>query len=66
MDYIKKNFLRLWISACTGMGFGMLVEMFVGIWYRPSISPFIMIPIIIGAGVGAWYILANNKNFGKF
>lgn len=66
MDFIKKNVLKLWISALSGMGFGMLLEMFVGIWYRPSISPFIMIPIIIGSGVGAWYILTNNKNFGKF
>jgi len=66
LDKIKKNAAKLWVSGLAGMGFGMLLEMFVGIWYKPSISSFIMIPIIIGAAIGMWYILTNNKNFGKF
>lgn len=65
-EWIAKNFMKIWISGLVGMGFGLLIEMFVGIWYKPSVNSLLMLAIIIGGGIGAWYILTNNKNFGKF
>ena len=65
-SWIKRNFMRLWVSGFAAMGTGFIIEMLVGIFYKPSIHSGIMTVIIIGAAIGYWFVLVNNKNFGKF
>lgn len=64
-DWIKKNHKRLWFSGVVGMGFGFIIEVIVGIWREEPISSLIMVPLMIGGAIGAWFILTNNNDFKK-
>jgi hypothetical protein len=64
-DFIKKNVGKLFIIALASWAVGLGVEAFVGIWYKPQITSWVMIPLMIGVGVTFWNVLRNNPNLLK-
>ena len=61
------NLKRLFVSALAGFGLGFLVEYFASIWLDPSesVNGFLMIVIIIGGAIGAYFIFLNNNYIKK-
>ena len=63
-DWLKKNYMRVWVSGVAGLGFGFFCELIYGQFASGSINGFVMLPIIIGSAIGMWFVLKNNKGFG--
>lgn len=64
-DWLKKNFMRVWVSGVAGLGFGALVEMLWSVVSSKDIHGFVMLPLMIGGAIAVWFVLKNNNGFGK-
>jgi len=65
MKKFKDYFMRIWVSALAGMGFGFFISLVGAMFTNKDINGLIMLLLIIGGAVGAWFILSNNNDFKK-
>lgn len=60
-----KDFKTLWISGLAGMGFGFLVQLLVSLFSPVQVNGWLMLVLIAGGAVGAYFIQKNNPDLLK-
>jgi hypothetical protein len=56
---------RVWVAGLAGMGLGFLVELITGFFTQSGVNGILMLFIIAAGWITSYFVLKNNKDFGR-